>query len=67
MPRYNAATSANRLSANVQVDGRLAVRDLHESDTGEYVVRDYLAEAAVDLDSLLEANSMAYLERLATK
>jgi hypothetical protein len=67
MPRYNAATTATRLSANVQVDGRLAVRELHEADTGEYEVRDYLAEAAADLDAMLEANSLAYLERLATK
>lgn len=58
--------TSTRLSANVQRDGRLAVRELHEADGGESEVREYLAEAGADLDAMLAEGGRLFLERLAT-
>lgn len=60
-------TTATRLEAAVQIDGRLAVRELHQADSGEQEIRSYLAEAETDLDAMLLANGLQFLERLATQ
>lgn len=62
-----AIVTATRLEAFPQIDGRLAVRELHEADGGEREERVYLAPAGADLDAMLAANSARFLERLATK
>lgn len=60
-------TTATRLEAAAQSDGRLAVRERHSADSGEAEERVYLAEAAADLDSMLTANGKQFLERLAAQ
>lgn len=67
MPKFSPLTTATRVSASVQIDGRIAVREKHETDFGDVEFRDYVAEAEDDLDAMLEANSGLFLERLATK
>lgn len=59
--------SSTRLSANVQKDGRKAVRERHQADSGESQVREYLAEAGADLDALLAQNGRLFLKMLATR
>lgn len=68
MPRYSAVTTATRLEAAVQIDGRIAVRERHATDFGDTEDRIYIAPAGSDaaaLDAMLEANAEAYLQRLA--
>lgn len=60
-------TTATRLEAAVQADGRLAVRERHTADSGESEDRTYLAEAEDDLDAMLVVNGRQYLERLAVR
>jgi hypothetical protein len=57
--------TATRIEAAPQVDGRLAVREVHQADGGEREERTYLAEPEADLDAMLAANSKQFLERLA--
>ncbi len=59
--------TSTRLSANVQKDGRKAVRELHQADGGESEVREYLAESSANLDTLLVEGGRLFLEKLATK
>jgi hypothetical protein len=60
-------TTAIRLEAAVQIDGRQAVRELHQADSGEQEIRSYIAEPEADLDAMLLANGLQFLERLATR
>lgn len=62
----NVITST-RLEAAVQIDGRFAVRELHQANGGESEHRFYLADPGADLDAMLAANGRAYLTRLARK
>jgi hypothetical protein len=59
--------TSTRLEAKAQADGRLAVREGHQADGGEYEERAYLAEPGADLDALLELHGRLFLERLARK
>lgn len=65
MPRFTPYTTATRLEAREQIDGRLAVRELHETDDGRSEERSYLAPPDADLDVMLEENSRLYLAKLA--
>lgn len=65
--RTSTYTTATRLEAAAQSDGRLAVRELHEADSGEREERAYMAEAEDDLDAMLVVNSRQFLGRLATQ
>lgn len=57
--------TSERLEARAQADGRLAVREAHQADGGEYEERVYLAGPEDDLDAYLEANGRDFLRRLA--
>lgn len=62
-----AIVTATRIEASPQIDGRIAVRELHTSDAGDSDERSYLADAGADLDAVMAANSVRFLERLATR
>ena len=63
--RISLLTTAIRIEAAAQIDGRIAVRELHTADSGERDDRTYLAEADDDLDTMLAANGRLFLARLA--
>lgn len=62
--RISLITTATRIEATVQRDGRLAVRERHAADSGEVEERTYLAESGSDLDAMLIANGRQFLARL---
>lgn len=62
-----ATITSTRLEAAPQIDGRLAVRELHQADGGESEERTYLAPADADLDSMLEEGGRLFLAALAAK
>ncbi len=65
--RISLLTTATRIEATVQRDGRLAVREHHQADTGESEDRMYLANAGDDLDAMLIENGRQFLATLAGK
>ena len=60
-----AVVTSTRLEARPQIDGRIAVRELHQADGGESEIRSYIAPANANLDAMLAAHSAQFLERLA--
>ena len=67
MAAYSPVTTATRVAASPQIDGRLAVHEIHQADGGEREERFYLAEEDADLDALLELHSRLFLQRLAAR
>lgn len=59
--------TSTRLEAAAQIDGRLAVRELHQADGGESEERTYLAPANADLNAMLVEGGRLFLAQLAAK
>jgi len=67
MPFSSPVITSTRTEAAEQIDGRIAVTEVHQGNAGDVEERRYIALPTDDLDDLLAVNAQLFLGRLVMK